>query len=427
MAPKLTEELDWDRKLHFKRGGSVRLAGIRVYYEFKWRDLMADGRAQFRNGQCLAERVRADCPAGKEPALLLTDRDDVDEGAIVTASFYVVVLNLPRYLAQAEANAAVSYLAKTLGPITQVKKLQDLAAVDSKDLRALIQLNLNATDIAAWVRGNDERGAQLRDIIAEGSDVKAAALALRSLSGLDTELVEAFCDLVRTEPDRDKRLSLLRAMTEDHEGRSAAAEVLSERVEDRLSDARDAVKKYEELLEDQSSTETDLQLFFEAHPWLLGLDYARVFPRQQVLRGTVDFLLSRFDGFYDLLELKGPKDPIVVAPTAKQEPPSPSKSALSPALAQALAQVHVYRDALRDDQVSTQWFGLSGTRDPCVTIVLGTSRDLSDMSKRILHELNCSLHRVEIVPYDIIGQRASATLEAVARQLVAVADTVPTS
>ncbi len=427
MASKLTDELEWGRPLYFKRGGSVRLAGIRVYYEFKWRDFMADGRAQFRNGQCLAERVRADCPADKEPALLLTDRDDVEEGAIVTASFYVVVLNLPRYLAQAEANAAVSYLAKTLGPITQAKKFQDLAAVDPKGLRAAIQLNLGVADIAAWIRGNDERLAQLRDIVSESSGISAATLALRSVPELDTELVEVFCDLARAEPDRDKRLSLLRAMTEDHEGRSAAAEVLGERVEERLSDSRDAVVKYEQLLEDEASTETDLQLFLEDHPWLLGLDYARVLPRQQVLRGTVDFLLERFDGFFDLLELKGPGDPIITAPSGKSKPPSPSSFALSPALAQALAQVHVYRDALRDDQVSAQWFGLSNTRDPRVIIILGTSSTLSDTAARILHELNCSLHRVEIVPYDIVGQRASATLDAVARQLGAAPDTVSKS
>ena len=119
MRPKLTDELDWDVKLRVRTGGAVRLAGIRVYYEFRWLEHMPARRMQFRNGQCLAERVRKDCPKGKIPALLLTDRDDVEEGARTTASFYVVVLNRPRYLEQAEANAAVSYLGRTLGPIGQ--------------------------------------------------------------------------------------------------------------------------------------------------------------------------------------------------------------------------------------------------------------------------------------------------------------------
>jgi hypothetical protein len=84
MPPKLADELDWDVELRSRRGGAVRLAGIRVYYEFRWLDLMPDRRMQFRNGQCLAERVRKDCPEGRIPALLLTEREEVEEGARVT-------------------------------------------------------------------------------------------------------------------------------------------------------------------------------------------------------------------------------------------------------------------------------------------------------------------------------------------------------
>jgi hypothetical protein len=427
MLPKLTDELKWDVKLYSRRGGAVRLAGIRVYYEFRWRDFMPAGRMQFRNGQCLAERVLEDCPEGKIPALLLTDREEVEEGALVTASFYVVVLNLPRYLEQAEANAAVSYLANTLGPITQVKKLHELAAADQKDLRVLIQLNLTAQDIADWARGHPDRISELRSTSAEFSDVGGAVDALRSLSGLDAELVEAVSDLARAEPDRQKRLDLLRAMTADPTGRNVAAEVLGERVEQRLHDARDAAETYLKLLVDESSTETDLQRFLESHPWLLGLDYARILPRQQVLRGTVDFLLERFDGFYDLLELKSPGDPIVVAPTELASPPSASRFSLSPSLAQALAQVHVYKDALRHDQVAEEQFGLPHARDPRVIVLIGRAQGLSPICGRVLHELNCSLHRVEIVPYDVVGKRATAVLDVVEQNLATVAKTAPSS
>jgi hypothetical protein len=422
---KLTDELDWDVELFLRRGGGVRLAGLRVYYEFKWLDVMPDRRMQFRNGQCLAERVREDCPEGKTPALLLTNREEVEEGARVTASFYVVVLNLPRYLEQAEANAAVSYLARTLGPITQVRKLQELADADPRNLRTLIQLNLEAEDIADWARGDPERLSVLHSISGELSDGEWLGDILRSMSGLDAEVMEAVSDLARKEPDRGKRLELLRAMTSDATGRNVAAEVLGERVQQRLDDARDAAETYRRLLEDSGSTETDLQRFLEAHPWLLGLDYARVLPRQQILRGTVDFLLERFDGFYDLLELKSPGDQIVVAPPEEVGPPSASKFALSPSLAQALAQVHVYKDALRHDQVSDEAFGLAHARDPRIMILIGRAHGLSQARGRVLHELNCSLHRLEIVPYDIVGHRALAVLEVVQKNLAFVAETAP--
>jgi hypothetical protein len=421
MAPRLRDELDWDLPLHFRRGGRVRLAGLPVYFDFTWLDLMHDRRMQFQNGQCLARRVREDCPEGKIPALLLTGRTDVEEGARITASFYVVVLKLPRYLEQAEADAAVSYLANALGPITQVHKLQELAAADPSDLRNLIQLNLEIDDIATWVRGNATRLAELRTITdkegAVASNVTTAVEALQSLKDLDAEVIGAVAALVGT--DRQRRLDLLRAITDDSTGRYVAAEVLGERVEERLADARAAASAYTELVKDETSKETDLQRFLEANPWLLGLDYSRVLPRQAILRGTLDFLLARFDGLYDLLELKSPNDPIVLAPADTSGPPSASRFALSPSLAQALAQVHVYRDALRNNEVSEEWFGLPHTRDPKIIIVIGKTTKLTDVGRRVLREFNRSLHRVEIVPYDILGQRAGAILDNVERYLIA--------
>jgi hypothetical protein len=319
----------------------------------------------------------------------------------------------------------VSYLARALGPITQITRLQDLAAADPREVRAVIQLALKAQDIADWARGNPERISELRAISAKLSDVHSVVDALRALSGFDADLVEAVSALARAEPDRQRRLDLLRGMTADPTGRNVAAEVLGERVQQRLQDARAAAETYMQLLQDQSSTETDVQRFLETHPWLLGLDYARILPRQQVLRGTVDFLLERFDGIYDLLELKSPGDPIVVAPKELATPPSASKFALSPSLAQALAQVHVYKDALRHDQVADEQFGLPHARDPRIIILIGSAKRLSHNSGRILHELNCSLHRVEIVPYDVVGHRAAAVLDVVEHNLASVAKTAP--
>jgi Domain of unknown function (DUF4263) len=420
--PKLADELAWDVRLHYRRGGGVRLAGIHVYYEFRWVEYMPDRRMQFRNGQCLAERVLDDCPEGKLPALLLTNRDEVEEGARVTASFYVVVLNLPRYLEQAEANAAVSYLAGALGPITRARQLRELAAADEGELRALIQLRLDAGEIDAWARGSPERLAELRRLASRADPVAAAIEAVESLGGLDPDFVAALGDLAVKESDRDKRLDLLRAITGDATGRHVAGEVLGERLEERLNDAESAASEYQELLAGKKTTETDLQHFLEQNPWLLGLEYARVRPRQQILRGTVDFLLERFDGFCDLLELKSPNDGIVVSSKQGDGPPPASAYALSAKLAEALAQVHVYRDALREDQIAEKYFGLQHTADPQIIVVIGNARRLSAPERRVLIELNRSLHRVEVLPYDVLGERAEAVLRNVRRQLLTLAD-----
>jgi hypothetical protein len=379
----------------------------------------------------LATRVKDDCPAGKTPALLLTDRDEIKERAVETDSDYVLVLNLPRYLKIAEADAALSYLANAVG--TGIARLGDLAeladAWTEEQLRAFLDLKLNAQHIAEWADSDTTRIAQLREIAgvelnAESSaDVASVVAALQALEGLDPDILGAVADLIRPETDRPARLHLLRALTSDPAGRYDAGAVLGNRTADRVADVRKAAADYRRLLEDPNSTETDLQRFIEENPWLLGLDYAHIRPRRQIPRGIVDFILERFDGFHDLLELKSPQDPIITAPEAPELPPPASDYALSPVLAGALAQVHVYRDVLTTDAAAAErLYGLEHTRDPRAIIVIGRAELLPDHRRSVLRELNRSLHRVEIVPYDILARRADAVLDNVERYVLAATD-----
>ena len=62
-------------------------------------------------------------------------------------------------------------------------------------------------------------------------------------------------------------------------------------------------------------------------------------------------------------------------------------------------------------------YGLHQTKDPGAMVVIGRASELTDFQTGILRELNQSLHRVEIVPYDLIGQRASVILDNVERYL----------
>ena len=62
----------WSPQLRWRRGARKRLAGLDVYYDFRWREVVGHPRTMFRNGEDLADRIRDDCPEGKNPVLLLT-------------------------------------------------------------------------------------------------------------------------------------------------------------------------------------------------------------------------------------------------------------------------------------------------------------------------------------------------------------------
>jgi hypothetical protein len=141
-----------------------------------------------------------------------------------------------------------------------------------------------------------------------------------------------------------------------------------------------------------------------------------------LLTGTMDFILERFDGFQDVLELKDPQDSIITVKPQKRgsrAAPRPSAYALSADLAQALGQVHAYRDRLtRHAEATEDLLGLPLSRDPRLIIVIGRADRLPEHSQRVLTELNKSLHRVAVVPYDVLARRAGAVLDNVEKYLL---------
>ncbi len=135
----------------------------------------------------------------------------------------------------------------------------------------------------------------------------------------------------------------------------------------------------------------------------------------------MDFILERYDGFHDLLELKSPQDPIVVAPDAVDDVPPPAHDfALSPDLAQALAP----GARLSGRSIGGRSRGVKALRpaeyaQPKSVHRHRQSAALPSHRALVLRDLNLTLHRMEVVPYDVLGQRAETMLNNVERHLSA--------
>jgi len=104
--------IQWDQPLNHRRGADNLLGGIDVYFDFDWRTVFGHDRAVFPRGQSLAQLIARDCPDGKEPALLLTERTDIEARIEETDERYVVILPIFDYLQNAGADAASTYYAR---------------------------------------------------------------------------------------------------------------------------------------------------------------------------------------------------------------------------------------------------------------------------------------------------------------------------
>jgi hypothetical protein len=80
--------------------------------------------------------------------------------------------------------------------------------------------------------------------------------------------------------------------------------------------------------------------------------------------------------------------------------------------------VHAYRDVLGHEDTIEDLYGLLHTREPRITILIGTASGLTDHETRLLRELTRSLHRMEIIPFDVLGRRARAVVDNVERYLL---------
>ena len=356
----------------------------------------------FLNGKDLAERIREDCPDAMTPFLLLTTRDDVEEGHLHTDdATYVFVIHIDRYLAKAAAGAAVNYLAGGLGvgglaAMRRAKK----RIPDFRQLDEILEETVTEKRLARWADRQPERVAMLQEIVDSrathvgvGENVSSARSATRRLvQSVAPAVAQGVADELASTPA----------------GRRAVAS--ANPLPGRIEDVQVATREYRDLLAKPGATETELQGFIEKNPLLLGLEYAEVMPRQRILRGEIDFLVRRHDGYHDLLELKGPHDPIILCDGDEAHPSSYS---LAPNLARALAQVNLYREWLTTTSSDTlRLYGIRRTRDPRVTIIIGRASALpNETAKEILIQLNVTLHRMEVVPYDVLADRAHVQLD----------------
>lgn len=427
---------DFETKLNHRAGGA-RLGHISVYHDFKWADVLKSKRGEFKNGKRLALLVKADCPVGKSPALILTTDDDAIETTFETDTHYVSVVRIKDYLQGAIADPAASYYARKFGKPTRAAVLKELE--DNAQLRADLIVNLNLEDVAAWVQEAPARRGALLELLDAANDpappevdnldplpaISASQIlaGLKALDRLDLNTARQVARLLKDDPDPDALASIIEAVSATQAGRSMAQIQLALRLADRLRDLQLAAAAYSTLLDSDDAGETELHDFIKAHPWLLGLDYIRVRAEKTILRGRADFLVERYDGFHDLLELKDPRDSIIDAPDANDDgPPSATTFSLSPGLSNALAQAHVYRRTLTSEESAHKQFGLTNTRDPQIFIVIGRGDRLPDHRRDNLIEFNKSLHRVTVLPFDWLAERAQYFIANLEKHLASVID-----
>lgn len=410
--------------------GGTRLANIRIFYDFDWQSKFGSARHEFKNGLRLTSLVKAECPVGSMPSLILLSGAGIQETIINEPPNYALVINVDAYMSNAIPDAAAAYFTLRRSADTRLE-ITSLLAQDRTLRDDVVIANLTTSYVMQWVSDNPSRIEELRGLLEQAAQGESPSGGLNAdpaqvvdLLGRLEAIPEALASTMiavlgrfATIPSEHQE-SLLQAILGTTHGRNVAAVEMGNRIADRVQDIRDSLRVYEALIGNPSSTETDAHEYIIENPWLLGLDYVNARHEIQISRGRVDFLLEKYDGSHDLMELKSPNHRIIVSSSEGGAASSPTQYRLSPELSNAIAQINRYLFVLdRDCLYLSGELGIENAKHPKAFILIGKSSDCSPSELETLQQLNKSLHRIEVIPFDWLILKCDAMLSYLERTI----------
>jgi Shedu protein SduA, C-terminal len=400
-------DLNWDFPLDHGKGAPSNMLGIDLFFDFDWVEVVGHPQMQFPNGLCLARRVLRECPDDKEPALLLTNQEEVERRSFETDRFYVVVVNLPRYLEEANADASAAYFGDSFGAgLTRISQLDGIANLTPEELAMLLDEKLTPKGVARWASASPARLDALREIVAtedgaeEPASPESIAAALRALDSLGADEVEEFRVLFSA-PDRRSMANFL----SDHD---ILPMDLVKTIE--LNARCRAVEELEAMLaEDQ--TEGPWQKWFENNDWVLGTEFVGVLRERPIdVENIADFLMQAYDGFVDVVEIKRPEGKLRFWADARDHGNYVPHSDLIKAITQASTYLLEVEREANSVKFLERLGGIKAIKPRCV-LIYGRSDNWSAKQREAYRVLNAGYHSLSIMTYDHVLDRAKRMLD----------------
>ncbi len=192
-------------------------------------------------------------------------------------------------------------------------------------------------------------------------------------------------------------------------GNSDAVTVSNLAIAARVVEYKKAYEYFEKLVNDDSTSENDLQKHLEVNPWMFGSEYSKLEDRRNWTRDSnLDFMLRRtVDGYLEIVEIKKP-----IKTSLLRLDNSHSSWYPSAELSKVLGQVMLYIEELDRDRDKIKNMDKCDTLKIRARIIIGHDGD--EGHQGALHNLNAHLNRIEIITYDQllrIGKRVLSVFE----------------
>lgn len=166
---------------------------------------------------------------------------------------------------------------------------------------------------------------------------------------------------------------------------------------------KNEIEKLKLIVNNCKSKEHDFQQFFERNYWMFGVNYIRIAPQKKIGEKDIpDFLLERYDGFHDILDLKLPIPNLFKKKGNKLHPRHELNDGCS--------QIEYYIGYANENVIKIRNEIRKKIYRPKGVLVIGRSNSLE---KDRLRQYNDDHPKVKIMTYDDIIQNATNILNAV--------------
>jgi hypothetical protein len=174
-----------------------------------------------------------------------------------------------------------------------------------------------------------------------------------------------------------------------------------------LAVSKPILDRYERLIIDQPDNEPVFQTFLTEHPQLLEPMAVQIWPQPDLFGSRFpDFVVRRADDSYVVVEIERPSKSLVTA-----------GGHLSADVTHAEQQATDYRSYLMQRFADAR-FHFPNFDDPDCLVVTGLERSLDPRQRAVLRDANRHRHRLRIVGFDWLADRARAVASNITRQHV---------
>lgn len=181
------------------------------------------------------------------------------------------------------------------------------------------------------------------------------------------------------------------------------------------SDYLKVLKKLKSNLKKEAENEPYFQEKFSENKWIFGPWYEDIMPKRKAdASNEPDFVLKRFDGFVDIVEIEAPSKPLFRNPdkSGKTQP----RAELIQALTQVINYIDSYNENYMKEFYNTYQANIENPLNPYKPrgiVIIGRDKT---MERNILRQFNSYLNNVTIMTYDDFFHTSESILEFVARK-----------